>query len=141
MSPDATNPADGAAGLGEFALQNGVNTPDNSQNETFLQAPLPSFFEMVAENARGHLQVIATLCGVCAGFIDSADPEGFADARRRLIGQARAFADVSRPIADPAILSRERADSFERQAENFDNLALILRGEAAELRAIVGRSR
>lgn len=125
----------------ECSLLGGVNAQGNSPSNNFLQTPLPTFFELVAENALGHLRAVHALCEACASFIDAADPEAFADARRRLIEAARRFADVSRPIVEPAILSRERADSLERQAADLDNLALLLRGEAAESRAIIGMAR
>ena len=85
-----------------------------------LDAAMPSFFEMLGENATCYLQNITTYAQACLLFIDAGDPESFADARRSLIFQACTFADISRPIGERHTLDLERADRLNAEAARHE---------------------
>ena len=101
--------------------------------------PMPSFFEMLGENSACYLRNIA-YAQVCLLFIDAGDADSFADARRRLICQARAFADISRPIGERHILDLERASRLDAEAHRLHLQLAAVEGEAAELRGIIERA-
>lgn len=140
MAPTCEDPAVGAAGPGECSLLSGVNAPDCSPNDNFLQSPLPSFFEMVAENGAGFLLNIRHILDALDAFAAAGDADGYSLARRKFIKAARRFAEVSRPLAEPHVLSLERIDRLVADAARLQDLALLLEGEAEQLRAIVGRA-
>jgi hypothetical protein len=142
------NPAAGdAAGFGENAFPGGnrVHTnapnPEVSQEEynlapiTYERQELPSFFELVTENATAPMRLAAAYLDVCARLAAARDYDGFCSAGEKFLDAGREFAELLKLLKKPSIISNEAADRLERKARQIHERAELFELEAVHMRA------
>jgi hypothetical protein len=138
-------PAVGADGLDDaFPGGNCVYTyapkPEVSQEEynlaptTYERQELPSFFELVTENATAPMRLAAAYLDVCARLAAVHDYDGFCSAGEKFLDAGREFAELLKLLKKPSIVSHEAADQLERKARQIHERAELFELEAGKMR-------
>jgi hypothetical protein len=138
-------PAGGADGLDDaFPGGNCVHTYapklEVSQEEsnlapiTYERQELPSFFELVTENAAAPMRLAAAYLDVCEKLAAVHDYEGFCSAGEKFLNAGREFAELLRLLKKPSIISDEAADRLDRKARQIHERAQLFELEASHMR-------
>jgi hypothetical protein len=101
---------------------------------TYERQELPSFFELVTENATAPMRLAAAYLDVCEKLAAVHDCEGFCSAGEKFLDAGREFAELLKLLKKPSIISNEAADRLERKARQIHERAELFELEASHMR-------
>jgi hypothetical protein len=150
MAITTENPALGeSAGPKNTSSLGGSNTPNLKQKIEVPQAenvpapgqfkpqPLPSFFELVMENAAMPMRRAAVYLRICEELKSIGDYESYCEAGDKFLDAGRDFAKLLSLLKTPTIFSNEKADRLEEKALALHELADLIEMEASGIRQLV----
>jgi hypothetical protein len=121
--------------LRDFAHEAATQAENDSAAGQFN--PLPSFFELVTQNAEEPMRRAAAWLRICAELGNISDYDGYCEAGDKFLDAARDFAKLHSLLKTPTIFSNERADRLEEKALALHNLADLTEMEASRIRQVV----